>query len=110
MKDLDVSNGQKHNFLVADFQQSSLLKEKLDSFVVTQGTIHILVNNTGGPPSGLIQNTKVDEFLRAFNNHLAWNHILVRALIEGMKEAYEKAGFKEVIRRSSTRPIMRYLI
>jgi len=24
MKDLDVSNGQKHNFLVADFQQSSL--------------------------------------------------------------------------------------
>lgn len=70
MKDLDVSKGQKHNFLVADFKQSSLLKEKLDSFVVTQGTIHILVNNTGGPPSGLIQNTKVDEFLRAFNNHL----------------------------------------
>lgn len=49
--------------------------------------IHILVNNTGGPPSGLIQNAKVDEFLQAFNNHLVCNHILVQGLIEGMKEA-----------------------
>ena len=87
MKDLDVSKGQKHNFLVADFQQSNLLKEKLDNFVATHGVIHILVNNTGGPPSGLIQNAKVDEFLQAFNNHLVCNHILVQALIEGMKEA-----------------------
>lgn len=28
----------------------------------------------------------------------------------GLASAYKKAGFKEVIRRSSTRPIMRYLI
>ncbi len=28
----------------------------------------------------------------------------------GLASAYEKAGFKEVIRRSSTRLIMRYLI
>ena len=88
MKDLDVSKGQKHNFLVADFQQSNLLKEKLDNFVATQGVIHILVNNTGGPPSGLIQNAKVDEFLQAFNNHLVCNHILVQALLSGMKEAH----------------------
>jgi len=87
MKDLDVSKGQKHNFLVADFQQSNQLKEKLDNFIATQGTIHILVNNTGGPPSGLIQNAKVDEFIQAFNNHLVCNHILVQALLEGMKEA-----------------------
>ena len=87
MKDLDVSRGQKHNFLVADFQQSNQLRDKLDSFVAAQGAIHILVNNTGGPPSGLIQNAKVDEFLQAFNNHLVCNHILVQALIEGMKDA-----------------------
>ncbi len=87
LKDLDISKGQKHNFLCADFQQSNLLKEKLDNFVATQGDIHILVNNTGGPPSGLIQNAKVDEFLQAFNNHLICNHILVQALLEGMKKA-----------------------
>ncbi|CAN5427990.1 SDR family oxidoreductase [soil metagenome] len=87
MKELDASKGQKHNFLVADFQQSNQLKEKLDNFVATQGAIHILVNNTGGPPSGLIQNAKVDEFLQAFNNHLVCNHILVQALLDGMKKA-----------------------
>ena len=87
LKDLDVSKGQKHNFLCADFQQSNLLKEKVENFVGANGAIHILVNNTGGPPSGLIQNAKVDEFLQAFNNHLVCNHILVQALIEGMKEA-----------------------
>lgn len=87
LKDLDVSKGQKHSFLIADFQQSNQLREKLDSFIATHGDIHILVNNTGGPPSGLIQNAKVDEFLQAFNNHLVCNHILVQALIEGMKKA-----------------------
>ena len=34
LKELDVTVGQKHNFLVADFQQSNLLKEKLEGFIV----------------------------------------------------------------------------
>lgn len=87
IKDLDVSLGQKHNFLCADFQQANLLKEKVDNYTAANGAIHILVNNTGGPPSGLIQNAKVDEFLQAFNNHLVCNHILVQALLDGMKKA-----------------------
>src|SRR5471030_2144006 len=53
LKDLDVSKGQKHNFLCADFQQSNQLKEKIENFVATHGSVNILVNNTGGPPSGL---------------------------------------------------------
>ncbi|MBL7883877.1 MAG: SDR family oxidoreductase [Bacteroidia bacterium] len=86
IKDLDVSKGQKHQFLAVDFQSPKILKEKVDSHVITHGNVHILVNNTGGPPSGLIQNAKIDEFLQAFNNHLVCNHILVQALIEGMKK------------------------
>jgi len=86
IKDLDVSKGQKHQFLAVDFQSPKILKDKVDSHVATHGNVHILVNNTGGPPSGLIQNAKVDEFIQAFNNHLVCNHILVQALIEGMKK------------------------
>ncbi len=86
LKELDNSHGQKHGFLAADFQQASNLKEKVESFIATQGVVHILVNNTGGPPSGLIANAKTDEFLQAFNNHLICNHILVQAVIEGMKK------------------------
>jgi 3-oxoacyl-[acyl-carrier protein] reductase len=44
------------------------------------------VNNTGGPPSGLIQNAKVEEFTAAFNNHLVCNHVLFQCVIEGMKK------------------------
>jgi len=90
LKELDTAQGQKHTFLAADFQQANTLKEKVESFVATHGAVHILVNNTGGPPSGLIANAKTDEFLQAFNNHLICNHILVQALIEGMKK--EKYG------------------
>lgn len=84
--DLDVSKGQKHDFLAVDFQTPNKLKEKADNFVTNNGPVHILVNNTGGPPSGLIQNAKVEEFLQAFNNHLVCNHVLVQALMEGMKK------------------------
>jgi 3-oxoacyl-[acyl-carrier protein] reductase len=86
LKDLDVSKGQTHTFLCADFQNPNQLKEKVETFVATQGTIHILVNNTGGPPGGLITNAKVEDFLQAFNNHLVCNHVLVQAVIEGMKQ------------------------
>lgn len=86
VKDLDVSKGQKHQYLAVDFQMPKILKEKVENHVATHGNVHILVNNTGGPPSGLIQNAKVDEFIQAFNNHLVCNHILVQALIEGMKK------------------------
>lgn len=85
--ELDVTKGQKHDFLAVDFQMPNKLKEKVDNFVANYGAVHILINNTGGPPSGLIQNAKVDEFLQAFNNHLVCNHILVQSLMEGMKKA-----------------------
>jgi 3-oxoacyl-[acyl-carrier protein] reductase len=86
VKELDASQGQKHQYLVADFQQPHKLKEKVDSFVATHGAIHILVNNTGGPPSGLITDAKTDEFVQAFNSHLVCNHILVQSLLDGMKK------------------------
>lgn len=89
LKDLDVSKGQKHNYIAADFQMPNELKVKIEHFVDTNSAIHILVNNTGGPASGLIQNAKVEEFQQAFNNHLICNHILVQSLLEGMiKEKY----------------------
>ncbi len=88
LQDLDVSKGQRHQYLAVDFQTPNKLKEKVESFVATQGTVHILVNNTGGPPSGLIQNAKPEEFIQAFSNHLICNHILVQALVEGMKKEH----------------------
>jgi 3-oxoacyl-[acyl-carrier protein] reductase len=87
LAELDVTKGQQHHFLAVDFQTPNKLKEKVDNFITNNGPVHILVNNTGGPPSGLIMNAKVEEFIQAFSNHLVCNHILVQCLLDGMKKA-----------------------
>lgn len=87
LTELDTTKGQKHSFLTADFQNPVQMKETVEACITQHGPIHILVNNTGGPPGGPIVNAKTDEFLQAFNNHLICNHILAQALIEGMKQA-----------------------
>lgn len=84
---LDSSEGQSHKYIVADYSEPSQLKTKVDSLVRSNETIHILINNTGGPPGGLITNARTEEFTAAFSNHLLCNHILVQSLLEGMKRA-----------------------
>lgn len=89
IKELDSSRGQKHQYLVVDFQHPHLLKEKIEAFAANM-VINILVNNTGGPNSGPIVKAEIEEFRIAFNNHLVCSHILVQAVLEGMKK--EKYG------------------
>lgn len=87
VSELDSTRGQKHHFIVSDFQHSTELKALTEQFISENGPVHILVNNTGGPPAGAIVGAKTDEFLQAFNNHLVCNHILAQAVIEGMKKS-----------------------
>lgn len=79
--------GQLHSYLCVDFSKPEELKNIIELYLQRQPIVHILVNNTGGPPSGPIHLAKTDEFLSAFNNHLICNHILVQACMEGMKNA-----------------------
>ncbi|MBS1543516.1 MAG: SDR family oxidoreductase, partial [Bacteroidetes bacterium] len=58
----------------------------------------ILVNNTGGPPSGPAITANLNEFISAFSNHLLCNQVLVQALAPGMK----KAGYGRIINIIST--------
>jgi len=95
---LDNSLGQTHDFFTADFTNPSSLQESLQLFLSKNPTVHILVNNTGGPPSGPIANAKTEEFVSAFNNHLICNHILAQACIEGMKNS----GYGRIINIIST--------
>ena len=63
-----------------------------------QKAIHILVNNTGGPPGGPITEATPDAFLSAYNNHLICNHLITQTLLPGMKEA----GYGRIINVIST--------
>jgi len=98
-KELDTSQGQEHRFIVADFSIPPQLKLVVEDYIETNNVeINILVNNTGGPAGGPIENAKSDEFIHTFSNHLICNHILMQAVKEGMK----KSGYGRIINIIST--------
>ena len=94
---LDNSNRQLHQYYVADFNNPEQVKATAQQ-IAEAHTVHILINNTGGPPAGPIVQAVPEEFLIAFNQHLINNHILTKAMIPGMKEA----GYGRVINVIST--------
>ena len=48
---LDIALRQMHSYLVADFSKPDQLRDAIENFT-TGHDVHILVNNTGGPPGG----------------------------------------------------------
>ncbi|NBW38792.1 MAG: SDR family oxidoreductase [Cytophagia bacterium] len=89
LTELDNTLGQHHQYLVADFEKPDQVKQQVIKFTA-QHNVHILINNTGGPPAGLAIDAKEEDFVKAFSSHLLCNHILVQACAEGMKR--EKYG------------------
>jgi 3-oxoacyl-[acyl-carrier protein] reductase len=67
---LPAEQGQKHDYLVADFSDTKAVKQTVSSYVEAGNTIHILVNNTGGPPGGPITEADGNEFLNGFSKSL----------------------------------------
>ena len=95
---LDTSKKQNHNFIIADFDDPFKLKDTIDQHIANNPTIHILINNSGGPKPGPIIDANVEDFISAFNRHLICNHILVQAVVPKMKEA----RFGRIINITST--------
>ena len=85
---LDVSQGQTHRALVANFARAAEVEAVIASFVDAGGKAEILVNNTGGPPPGPAHQAAASAFLAAFEQHLLCGQALIQALLPGMKEAH----------------------
>lgn len=86
---LDIALRQQHNYLVADFAKPDEVRNQIEKHVASH-KVHILVNNSGGPPAGPVIDATEEAFLAAFNQHLICNHILTKAVVPSMKE--EKYG------------------
>ena len=83
---LPTHDTQRHGFLVADVSQRQALGDAV-SALASDRPVHILVNNTGGPPGGAAHAAGIDAYLDAFNRHLLANHTLLQAVLPGMRAA-----------------------
>lgn len=95
---LKAEKGQEHHALVADFSRPAALKETVSGHLFACGAFHILINNSGGPPAGPVHSATEEQFITAFTQHLLGNHIMMQALLPGMREA----GYGRIINVIST--------
>ncbi|HSN18790.1 MAG TPA: SDR family oxidoreductase [Gammaproteobacteria bacterium] len=95
---LPATGTQRHGYFAADFDDTSGLKAALDAWLKRTPKVHILVNNTGGPPGGPASVARPEEYLAAFNRHLIGGQTLVQALLPAMRAA----GYGRIINVIST--------
>lgn len=88
----------RHGWRAVDFEQLDAVREMAEGVVREWGAIEILINNTGGPPSGPIFDARPDAFRRAFEMHVLGNQVLAQALVPGMKER----GYGRIVNIIST--------
>ncbi|RYY54350.1 MAG: SDR family oxidoreductase [Chitinophagaceae bacterium] len=94
---LDTSEGQRHSFITADFTDTAAVKEAVAALAARE-TVHILVNNTGGPAPGPITDASAVNFTDAFSQHIINNQQIVQLLLPGM----QSAGYGRIINIIST--------
>jgi len=81
---LDTSAGQQHGYLVADFSFPEQVERAIAGHVAGN-KVHVLVNNTGGPPPGSISEAAPYDFVKYFEQHVVCNQILVQHCLPSMK-------------------------
>ncbi len=103
--ELNTAQNQRHDFIAADFSAPESLKNKVAEYLEKNASpVHILINNTGGPPGGKAIDANLEEFVAAFRAHLICSQILAQSLVGGMKT--EKYGrIINVISTSVKQPI-----
>lgn len=83
---LPCSGAQQHGWICADATLTDTLRTQVEALAAGK-PVHILVNNTGGPPGGPAHSADIAAFLDAFNKHLVANQVIVQALLPGMRAA-----------------------
>ena len=89
--------GQQHGWIAVDVADTAALQAKVAA-MVSAHPVHILVNNSGGPPGGPLADAAVEALLAVFRQHLVAAHVLLQAVLPGMRTA----GYGRVINVIST--------
>ena len=97
-EELANNGSQNHAYIVADFSSPENVAKAIGAWDFAKNPIHILINNTGGPPGGQAIEANLDAYRQAFNSHLINNQILAQAVVASMKSA----GYGRIINVIST--------
>ena len=77
---------QQHATIAVDMSDHASLGANVEALVGTR-PVHVLVNNTGGPPGGPADTATTDAFLAAFNQHIIAAQVVLKAILPGMRAA-----------------------
>ena len=97
-KELSDSHNQKHQILVADFDDPIAVEHVVSEYLNKGNAINILINNTGGPPAGPAHKADLEEYVNAFRQHLLCNQMLVKLILPGM----QNSGYGRIVNVIST--------
>jgi len=87
VENLPIPLQQEHAYLIIDTNNLIDSKKSVQELLSQIKTIHVLVNNTGGPAAGPLYETSTDDLKNAFESHLLHAHQLVQLLLPGMRAA-----------------------
>tara|TARA_A100001015_G_scaffold260314_1_gene304911 strand:- start:934 stop:1698 length:765 start_codon:yes stop_codon:yes gene_type:complete len=73
--------GERHEILQCDVTDHQSLEQKVRLL-----DVDIIINNTGGPPSGSLLDSSADDLQRAFDLHVKSSQIIARLLVPKMKQ------------------------
>jgi 3-oxoacyl-[acyl-carrier protein] reductase len=83
---------------VVDMEDRPALRAAVEGVISEAGPVHVLINNSGGPPSGPILQADEEDFLRPFGRHVLAFHLLVKLVLPGM----HAAGYGRIVNIVST--------
>ena len=89
--------GQWHDWRSVDMLDIASLQATADEIAASH-PVHILINNTGGPPGGSAHTATTAAFDTAFRQHLLGGQILLQALLPGMRAS----GYGRIVNVIST--------
>lgn len=92
-----VHDGQGHRHVAADASDTAGLSAAVAA-LCAKYPVHVLVNNTAGPPGGPAHAAAPDAYETVFRQHLLANQVLVQAVLPGM----QAAGWGRIVNVIST--------
>ena len=88
LAELPGSPSQHHRTLLVDFTDWKAVRDAAMRHVASTGTVHVLINNSGGPAAGPLFDARPEELAAAFSQHVLCSQVLVHAVAAGMRDAH----------------------